>query len=261
MMKQNQKKISKLVIVILIVCIVIIFSYFGCIRNKKQENVSDESTSQQFEEDYENMKENSIMYQDNSTIEDLKNEYKITGKNELYEITTESDGRKMLTIKTAINYQVAFCGMIKKAKPDFKELASMYDENKVTQNGIWIYPDDRETITDYLNHNEYLKANYEINQEGYLKIVMNDEATDMDRKIEKLTSGNYQYVISINSSCYMVDVVTGEIVENPYNDIEESQTYEYFQDENKMIIFVTENEKQRVTNNEIFCSLINLLDI
>ena len=56
----------------------------------------------------------------------------------------------------------------------------------------------------------------------------------------------------------MVDVVTGEIVENRYNDLEEYQTYEYFQDGDKIIIFISENLENRMTNDEIFDSLIEL---
>ena len=57
----------------------------------------------------------------------------------------------------------------------------------------------------------------------------------------------------------MVDPVTGEIIENAYNDLEKYQTYEYFSDENRMIVFITENKDKKLTDNEIFESILNLL--
>lgn len=258
--KINKQNSLKLVIFILLVVILIFIalSYFGIIANRKEADVSND-TSVQFEEDYMNMKNDSIMYNENSTIKELKEEYKITGIDDLYEVTTEQDGRKTLNVKTSINYKVAFCGMIKKSKPDFKELDSIFENNNINNNGIWIDLQSRDKILNYLNNNENTKSKYETDNEGYLKIANNDISTDIDKKIQDIINGDKQYVISINSSCYMVDSVTGDIIENVYNDLEEYQTYEYFQDENKMIIFITENKNHKLTNNEIFYSLINLI--
>ena len=62
------------------------------------------------EENNNEMKQSSTMYDENADIEDLKQEYKMTGSDELYEIQTEEDGRKVLYIKPDINYKVAFAG-------------------------------------------------------------------------------------------------------------------------------------------------------
>ena len=59
----------------------------------------------------------------------------------------------------------------------------------------------------------------------------------------------------------MVDALTGNIVDNPYNELEKYQTYEYFKDENKMITFITENKENAMTNNEIFNSIIDLMNL
>ena len=57
----------------------------------------------------------------------------------------------------------------------------------------------------------------------------------------------------------MVDPVTGQIVDNPYVDIDKEQTYEYFEDGNKIILFITDNEE--IDKDEIFESILNLLNM
>lgn len=59
----------------------------------------------------------------------------------------------------------------------------------------------------------------------------------------------------------MIDVVTGKIIEYRFNDLEPYQTYEYFEDNNKMIIFLSENKEKKLTEDEIFNSIIRLLDV
>lgn len=207
------------------------------------------------------MKKDSIMYNDNATLEELKEEYKITGESELFEVQTENDGRKVLNIKPSINYKVAFCGMIKNMKPKMEELDKIFENNYPTKKGIWIKEIDREKILNYLNNNQFLHSKYKIDEEGYLNILEKNNQTDIDKKIQKLIMGDKQYIFSISSKCYMVDSVTGEIVENPYNELEKYQTYEYFKDEERMIIFITENKDSKMTKDEIFESVIDLLDI
>ena len=59
----------------------------------------------------------------------------------------------------------------------------------------------------------------------------------------------------------MVDPVTGEIIDNPYNQLEPYQTYEYFEDEERMIIFITENKELKMTENEIIQSIVELVEV
>ena len=58
----------------------------------------------------------------------------------------------------------------------------------------------------------------------------------------------------------MVDPVTGEIVKNPYEDLDSTQTYEYFEYEGDKVIFITENINRELTENEIFESIIKLIN-
>lgn len=258
---KNSKKtilISIIIIVIISICALLAIA-FARSAHKPQEENEDKNTD--YQKEYEEMKENSIMYSDDSTLKELKEEYKITGTDEIYQIETESDGRKVINVKPSINYKVAFTGMIKNSKPEFTEIDSTFEKNHPTQNGIWIKQEDREKIENYLKNNEYLKSEYKINELGYLEINLSDNATELDKKIQNIIESDKQYIFCISSICYTVDPVTGEIVDNPYNELETYQTYEYFRDDNKLIIFVTENKQKKMTNQEIFQSIIDLIDI
>ncbi len=259
----NKKKILIIFVIIAIICLGVIFSVFMKYKLKKEKNneSQENNINQEFEKDYAEMKENSVMYKEDSSIDELKEEYKITGDNDLYEVETENDGRQVLNVKPSINYQVAFCGMIKNGKPSFDELDSLYEQNKPKLYGVWIEPNDRTQVLSYLNNNQYLKSKYEINEEGYLQISQKNDQTEYDKKIEEAINDDKQYVISISSVYYMVDTVTGEIVDNPYNELDAYQTYDYCKDENKMIIFVSENKYEKLTTDEIFMSLMNLFDL
>lgn len=235
--------------------------FFGYVKlkNSKEEEKQDKQIDQRIEEDYENMKKNSVMYQEEATIDKLKEEYKMTGKNDLYTIEIEGDGRRVLTIKPTINYKVAFCGMIKQQMPNFKELDEIYAKNSPTKNGIWIYEKDREKIVNYLNQKDDLKAQYGLTEDGYLTISDTKDLLQKDHKIKQLIESDKQYVVSIASKCYMVDPVTGEIIENRYNDLEEYQTYEYLEDDQKTILFISENIEKKLSEDEIFESLMDLI--
>lgn len=258
-MKINKKSIAIIVIVIIIIILVLTFLLFSKKQSNNEESAESNGISENVIQDYLNTKENSVMYKDEATLEELKEEYKITGKDDLYQIETESDGRKVINVKPEINYKVAFCGMINEKMPKLEDINNIYEAEAPTKNGIWINSKDREKIVNYLNSNNKLKAEYEVDQEGYLKITKAENLSSKDEVIRKIIEGNKQYVLSISSQYYIVDVVNGNIVENRYNDLEEHQTYEYVQDEDKMIIFISENLENKMTNDEIFDSLIELV--
>lgn len=253
-----KKKNKITIITLLILLILIVFAllnYYGILKNDKNNNLIDSN----IQDSYNEMIQNSVMYDNSANIDDLKNEYKVTGQDDLYQIDTEYDGRKVLNIKPSIDYKVAFSGMIKKSKPNFEEVDTIFNNNAPQKTGIWINEQSRWKIVNFLNSSKKLSSNYEVDEFGYLQISEKNNQSDFDKKIEKLISSDMQYVFDISSICYMIDPVTGEIIENAYNDLEEYQTYEYFSDENKMIIFITENKDNKLTNDEIFESILNLL--
>ena len=241
---------KRFVIISIVVICVLIVAFI--LKSTKNEDITNTNK-------YEEMKKSSVMYNEKATLEELKEEYKITGPDDLYEIEKESDGRKVINVKADIKYKVAFCGMIKEAKPNYEQLDSVFEINNPTQSGIWIKKSDYSKILSYLNDNEYLKSEYEINDDGYLQITQTNIQTEYDKIIQKLINGNKQYLINISSTYYMIDAVTGEIVDNPYNELDIYQTYDYCTDNDKTIIFISENQEKVLTNDEIFISIIDLV--
>lgn len=241
-------------VIIVITLTIIVFLIHYKMTNRENENINSNEVSNT------NIEEN-ITDNKKTEVDELKEQYNITGNSDIYNVETESDGRKVINVKPSVNFKVAFAGMIKKSKPDYKDLDSIVNANIPTKKGIWINKEDREKILTFLNNNEEIKCQYEINSEGYLKFKENEKATIIDKKIENLINGDNQYILCISSVCYMIDTVTGEIIDNPYNELEKYQTYEYFKDEDRMIIFITENKEAKMTQKEIFESILDLLDL
>ena len=76
--KLNKKNILNLIFFIIVLIIIIIFTYLGVTKNKNKVTENNQEPQEQI--DYENMKNNSVMYDNNSSIQELKEEYSITRK-------------------------------------------------------------------------------------------------------------------------------------------------------------------------------------
>ena len=244
---------KKIIIQIILIIIVLGFIIAGITYLINKNNKKNELDAK-----YEELKNESVMYDESANIEELKEEYNMEGDSELYEIQTEYDGRKVLTVKASENYKVAFAGLIKKAKPTLDEASQIFKEQYPTQNGIWIEPESREKILNYLN--SAVKSKYEIDENGYLKIVEYQKSNN-DELLKNIIEGEKQYITGISGITYYIDPLTGEIFDNPYEEFDSNQTYSYFTDENKMIIYIPENKDNYLDNNEIFESIIKLIEL
>lgn len=251
-MKGNKKVIISICIIVLLVVLAIVGIFIAKTWNN---NNKEGNTVNEMDE----FKSNSIMYDEEASLNELKEEYKITGPDEIYEIQTEYDGRRAIVVKPEIDYKVAFAGIIKNDIPSFEEIDTIYNENYPQQNGVWIDEDNRETIVNYLNNTELLNNEYSVNENGFLQVNVNKNETEMDKTIEKEIDSNKLTIISISGTCYMVNPATGEITRNPFEDLNRTQTYEYFEYENDKIIFVTENVNKELTEDEILESIIELV--
>lgn len=249
-MKVNKKIIIPIVVIILIILIII----FVFIQNQKELNDNNEMKNNIFSE----VDKNQIAYQENVTVDEIKNETGATGNSNIYEIQQEYDGRNVVTVKANIKYKVAFAGMIKNSKPKVEELDEILSKNIPKKNGIWIKEQSRDKILEIFN-NDKVNSKYIIDDNGYLKIQDKNNQNDIDKKIEKAINGNKQYIIDVSSICYIVDDITGEILDYNFENMDKYQTYEYFKDENKFIIFINENTKNQLTKMEIFDSVIEML--
>ena len=67
------------------------------------------------------------------------------------------------------------------------------------------------------------------------------------------------YIISFSSVYYIVDDISGEILDYNFEKIDKYQIYEYIEDNDKSIIFISENSNNILDKNDIFTSLIDLI--
>ena len=248
---------KKQIIIGIVIMIIVVFIIFLMIKNNNKKY--DGNGFVAINNIYTNIDKNQIEYSENTNVEELKQESGKTGDSNIYEVETEYDGRRTLQVKPSIKYKVAFAGMIKNGKPSTSELDDIYSKNILSNNGIWVEKNSREKIKKYLNDTGLFKSKYEINDDGYLKISDNQKINDYDKKIINIINGNKLYILDVNSVCYIVDDITGEILDYNFENMDKYQTYEYFEDNDKMIIFINENKSNQLDDKEIFESIINLL--
>lgn len=239
-MEMKQQKKRNIIVYILLIIICIAFNIIFLKINTSSEKIN--NTSEDVGTVEQNLEVSNAILYNSGSIDDLKDKYKFTGNSDLYEVDTDNDGRKVINIKGSINYKVAFAGLILNQKPNMKDIDAIFNENHPTKNGMWINKKNRESILEYLNNTDKFYSKYSIDNDGYLKINEKVRQTDLDKRLEEIINGSEQYVVSISELCYMVDSVTGEIIDNPYNDLDKYQKYEYFVDNNKKIFFITERE-------------------
>lgn len=226
-----------IIVILLITCLCIII-------NKKQ--ISNNTLNEQ-----ENIEK----------IEEVKEETGATGNTDIYEVQEDkTTNTEIVTVKANIKYKVAFAGMIKQSKPVFGEIDKIFEENYPKKNGIWIENNSRNKVLEEMNNSNMFNSKYAINKDGYLVIEKENTLNENDKKIKNIINGKKQYIFSISSLCYIVDDITGEILDYSFEDMDKYQTFEYFEDENKKIIFITENKSNQLKENEIIESLLNILE-
>lgn len=236
------KKKTKIVF-FLIIAIIIIMAIIGIIIIKS--NLSQE---QEWNNEYSKVDKNEINYKEDTNVNELKEVMGLTADSNLYEITKEYDGRKTLNIKTDILYKVAFAGIIKQSKPTLEEIEVIYSENYPVKDGVWISQQSRDAFLELIKENT--NSEYEINDEGYLIIKDNNNQNENDKKLEELINSNKKTIVDINDYDYDVDVVTGEIVEYPFEQL--GEIIDIILNNNDKIIVITKNQEQKFNNKEIF---------
>lgn len=190
-------------------------------------------------------------------IDTLKENTGKTGDTNLYEIQEGDNNIKIATIKSSIKYKVAFAGMIENKAPEMSKLDNILQEKHPKYAGIWIYEKDRNDVLEMLK--EITESEYKIDEDGYLKIVSSKKQNENDKTLENAINGEKLYIIRNSSLCYIVDEITGEILDYNFEKLDRYQTYEYFQDDDKTIIFMNENTKKQMTSKEIMQSVIDLM--
>ena len=199
--------------------------------------------------------------EENECIEKMKNEVGLTGNNDIYEIQKDLyTNQEVINVKAAIKYKVAFAGFIKQDKPLLEEVDEIFYNNIPKYNGIWISENDRKKITETLNNSELFESKYSTNKEGYLCVLDEKNKNDNDIKLQNAMKSNKQNILCISSICYIVDEISGEILDYSFEKMDKYQIYEYFEDENKKIVFITENSNKQLKKEEIIKAILNILN-
>ena len=255
-MKKNLKKI---ILILILLALIVIGSIVLANKKKiKNVNVNDNKQTEENTPKVEIKEKDEIPENvQEQIIEEIKEDVGATGDNTLYEVKQGYDNQKTISIKSSVKYKVAFAGMIKDRQPNKNELDEIMEENHPQKAGIWIYEKDRKNFLDLLKN--ITKSEYEITSDGYLKIVDIKNTNENDKKIQKIINGDKLFVIRISSICYIIDDITGEILDYNFEQLDEYQTYEYFKDEDKMIIFITQNKEKQLEEKEIIQSIIDLM--
>ena len=110
----KMKKYIKYVIIIVIIILIAIAIYFFSRKNETEDSQVIEYTPQEGVE----IDKNQVAYQENVTVDELKADVGATGDNSIYDVTSEYDGRKILTIKPEVQFNVVLAGIIENQMPE-----------------------------------------------------------------------------------------------------------------------------------------------
>jgi hypothetical protein len=222
---------KKIIIVIFCIVIIIGLGVVGCLKQKTSNEISKEE------------------------VNDLKEDIGVSGDTDLYQIQTEYDGNKTLDIKPEIQYKVAFAGIIEQKVPKLENVDTIFNKNYPKNYGVWIDSTSREKFLTMLKENT--NNEYEITEEGFLKIKKENNSTDIDNSLKEIIQSNKRYIITISGIYYEIDRVTGEILDNFYEDMDPMQATKSVDNKDDIIIYLTTNTEKRLTTKEILYELIS----
>ena len=239
------KKRNKIIIIIAIIIIVLIVIGILIFRNKanNQNNESNENNITQEQITDKN---------DANIINQIKSQINATADTDMYQVEDEYDGRHTIQIKPSIQFNTVLAGILKQNIPAEDEIDSLL-ENKPSRNGIWISNKSREKFIKILKDNNIY--NYDIDNDGYL-YRKEENDTENSKKLNNTINSDRLYIIDISGSCYIRDDLSGEIVEYPFERMDPYQVLEIYTYENSTILEITENSKQKVTNQEILETIL-----
>ena len=244
--------IMKKIYILSAICVIIVIGFITIVTFFKQKEKKENTVNQ----NSNNIIENSIpdTFQ-KSKIDEIKQDLGYNNKNEeIYEIKKEYDGREVIVIKPNIKYKVAMAGAIKNGKPEFSEIDGLL-EQAPNKSGIWIEKNSRKEFVEILQ--KYTNCSYTIDEDGYLVQEQKDTSNEIDNNIKKAISNKKNYSICINSVAYLIDEVTGNIEEYPFEEIDPEQSFELFETENASLYVITSNTYKRVNYKNIIEEVLN----
>lgn len=240
---------KKNILIVLLLAIVVVI-VIGLIFNNKKEN-SDQNILQNEIKSDEFM--NRIVSTDSNEINAIKNEINATGQTDIYQIEEEYDGRKIIQVKPDVQYQVTLAGIIKNGIPAEDEINTIL-EQAPNSSGMWISESSREKFMELLNSNNIV--DFEITNEGYLKCNKQENLTEQEEKLKDMAESDKLYVIDVSGKTYQRDYISGEVIEYPFEEMDPYQVLEPYEIENSIILGVTSNKENRLSNKEILDAII-----
>lgn len=257
--KQEQKEVKErkmkkygciIITVIALIVVVATINFTIKHKNKNDENISNFVTNDGMSEE-EKIIEEEVKNTNQEEVEKIKEEISATANSDIYYVTEEPDGRKILQIKPNVQFEVDLAGIIKKSIPEEKEIE---DLNKKAPNktGVWISENSREAFLELLQENNV--GGLSIQKDGYLKVDSSSE-DELSKRLEDMIKSNKLYIINMTGIAYEKDYLSGEIVEYPFEDMDPEQIIEPYKNGNRIILEVTTNKLKKITNNEILTEI------
>ena len=238
-MKKNVLIVILLIVIVLIAIVLII--------NRKDENngINEIQNSDAYV--------NRMVSTDANEINEIKNTINATGQTDIYQVEEEYDGRRIIQVKPNIQYEVALAGILKADIPAEDEINTLL-EQAPKNTGIWISESSREKFKQLLNSNNI--TSFEIKNDGYLQCNKDENLTETEEKLKNMTESAKLYVIDMSGKTYQRDYITGEIIEYPFEDMDPYQVIEPYEIENAIILGVTSNKENRLSNEEILNTIV-----
>lgn len=240
-----KKNILIVLLLVIVVVIAIVFIFNNKKENSDQNILQNEIKSDEFV--------NRMVSTDANEINAIKNEINATGETDIYQIEEEYDGRKIIQVKPDIEYLVALAGIIKNGIPAEDEINTIL-EQAPTSSGMWISESSREKFMELLNSNNIV--DFEITNEGYLKCNKQENLTEQEEKLKNLAESNKLYVIDMSGKTYQRDYISGEVIEYPFEEMDPYQVLEPYEIDDSIILGVTSNKENRLSNKEILDAII-----
>lgn len=244
-------KVKKKLIISLIILLLITIVIFITIKLTQGKN-NEEKVQKPIDYVEEN-KESQEDEENKEKINQMLTDQGFKADENIYEIGKEYDGREVVIVKSGIQYKVALAGVLKKSIPEFNELNELLSKAP-THTGFWIEENSREKFLNIIKN--ITNANYKIDENGYLIQTENWRMNKYDKKIQKMLSEEKLCVFDISSKTYLVDEVTGEIQEYPFEEMDPYSGYEYFESDNKEMFIISENISGKIEQEDVLKEIL-----
>jgi len=241
---------KKNILIVVLLVVVVVIAIILIFNNNKEKN-NDQNILQNDIQNNDFM--NRMVSTDANEINAIKNEINATGQTDIYQIEEEYDGRRIIQVKPDVQYQVALAGIIKNGIPAEDEINTLL-EQAPTNSGMWISESSREKFMDLLNSNNI--SDFEITNYGYLKCNKQGNLTEQEEKLKNMAESDKLYVIDMSGKTYQRDYISGEVIEYPFEEMDPYQVLEPYKVEDSIILGVTSNKDNYLSDIEILEAII-----